>query len=145
MAGAASATAKSALFRLRQGSRVAVAACALRAIWLGASGRLARSDGQALAALGASGSNHGAAATGFHAHEKAVGAGASGLRGLVGAFHGGGWAVSEQESGKPVITAKKAFPVNDLPLKGWTSCDLDENATTVDNRFQSARYGLQFD
>src|SRR5690606_19594464 len=45
-------------------------------------------DGQALAALGAAGVQHGTAATGFHAHAKAVGTLAAGNGRLVGAFHG---------------------------------------------------------
>src|SRR6478752_7256631 len=47
-----------------------------------------RSDGQALAALGAASVDDGAAATGLHADQEAVGAGAAHFGGLVGAFHG---------------------------------------------------------
>src|SRR5690242_14422872 len=45
------------------------------------------SDGQALPTLGAPGVDDGTAAARLHADEKAVGAGATGLRGLVRAFH----------------------------------------------------------
>jgi hypothetical protein len=45
------------------------------------------SDSQALAALGAAGIDHSAAATGLHANQKAVSAGAANLGGLVSAFH----------------------------------------------------------
>src|SRR4029079_11362356 len=48
-----------------------------------------RSDGQALAALGAPGVDDGAATARLHADEKAVGARAADLGGLVGAFHVG--------------------------------------------------------
>ena len=52
-------------------------------------GREARkSDRQALAAFGAAGVDHSAAAAGSHAHEETVGAGALDLGRLVGAFHG---------------------------------------------------------
>jgi len=44
-------------------------------------------DGQALAALGAACIDHSAAATCFHANQKAVGTGATCLGWLVGAFH----------------------------------------------------------
>jgi len=56
-------------------------------------GQTARSDGQALAALGATRVDDGAAAARLHANEKTVGAGATDFGGLVGAFHGGvpGW------------------------------------------------------
>ena len=47
----------------------------------------AGSDSQALAALGAAGVQHLAAALGLHAHQKAMGAGATGLGGLVGTLH----------------------------------------------------------
>lgn len=46
------------------------------------------SDGQALAALGASGIDDSAAAAGLHAHEKPVRACSARLGGLVGALHG---------------------------------------------------------
>lgn len=52
------------------------------------SGRSLNSDSQTLATLGATSIDDGAAATGLHADQKAVGASAAGLRGLVGAFHG---------------------------------------------------------
>ena len=45
------------------------------------------SDSQTLAALGAAGIDDGAAPAGLHANQKAVGAGATRLGGLVGAFH----------------------------------------------------------
>jgi hypothetical protein len=45
------------------------------------------SDSQTLAAFGAARIDHSAAATGFHANQKAVGTGAACLGGLVGAFH----------------------------------------------------------
>ena len=48
-------------------------------------------DSQAFTALGAAGSNHCAATTGFHACQKAVGAGALDFGRLVGAFHGKSW------------------------------------------------------
>jgi hypothetical protein len=44
-------------------------------------------DSQTLAALGAACIDHSAAATGFHANQKAVGTGATCLGWLVGAFH----------------------------------------------------------
>src|SRR6218665_2198734 len=47
----------------------------------------APSDGQALAALGAARVDHGPPAPGLHAHEKAMGARAARLGGLIGAFH----------------------------------------------------------
>src|SRR6218665_3392208 len=55
----------------------------------GARGRptAATSDGQALAALGAARVDHGPPAPGLHAHEKAMGARAARLGGLIGAFH----------------------------------------------------------
>jgi hypothetical protein len=46
-----------------------------------------KSDSQALAALGATGIDHCTTATGLHANQKAVGAGAANLGGLVSAFH----------------------------------------------------------
>jgi len=46
------------------------------------------SDAQALAALGATGSDDSATATGLHADKKAVGALATDHGGLIGAFHG---------------------------------------------------------
>ena len=45
------------------------------------------SDGQALAALGAAGVDHGTAATGLHADQEPMGAGAANFGGLVSAFH----------------------------------------------------------
>jgi hypothetical protein len=47
------------------------------------------SDSQALAALGTTSVDHGTAATGFHANQKTVSAGAFDLGGLVSAFHFG--------------------------------------------------------
>jgi hypothetical protein len=44
-------------------------------------------DSQTLAALGATCIDHSAAATGFHANQKAVGTGATCLGWLIGAFH----------------------------------------------------------
>jgi hypothetical protein len=44
-------------------------------------------DSQTLAALGAARIDHGTTATGFHAHQKAMGTGATNLGGLVSAFH----------------------------------------------------------
>ena len=116
-----------------------------------ASPRLAaRSDRQALAALGAARIDDGAAAARLHANQKAVGAGAANFGGLVGAFHigpiagnrgnlGGGsrkhcfdpqppigphhcppsfaglaGAPGCLSFGKPTITAKTAFTVNEL-------------------------------
>ena len=49
--------------------------------------RAARSDGQALAALGAARVDHALAAAGLHADEKAVGAGAANFGRLIGALH----------------------------------------------------------
>jgi hypothetical protein len=49
--------------------------------------RSRRSDGQALAALGATRVDHGTTASRLHSHEEAVGAGAADFGGLVGAFH----------------------------------------------------------
>jgi hypothetical protein len=46
-------------------------------------------DSQTLAAFGTARVNHGTAATGFHANQKTVGAGAANLGGLVSAFHFG--------------------------------------------------------
>lgn len=46
------------------------------------------SDAQALAALGATGGDDSATATGLHANKKAVGALATDHGGLIGAFHG---------------------------------------------------------
>ena len=54
--------------------------------WIGPALRLNR---QTLAAFGAACVDHSAAATGFHANQKAMGTGAAGLGGLVGAFHRG--------------------------------------------------------
>ena len=51
------------------------------------------SDSQTFAAFGPTGGNYSTTAAGFHAHEKTVGAGASGFRCLVGAFHGWAWTV----------------------------------------------------
>ena len=48
---------------------------------------MAASDCQALATLGATGVDHGAAATRFHADQKAMGTGAADFGGLVSAFH----------------------------------------------------------
>ena len=45
-------------------------------------------DGQAFAAFGAAGIEHGAATTGFHANQKAMGTGAVDFGRLIGAFHG---------------------------------------------------------
>jgi len=45
------------------------------------------SESQTLAALGAASVDHGTAATGLHADEKAVGAGAADFGWLVSAFH----------------------------------------------------------
>jgi hypothetical protein len=45
------------------------------------------SDSKTLPAFGATGPNDSAATAGLHANEKAMGAGTTGLRGLVGAFH----------------------------------------------------------
>jgi hypothetical protein len=45
-------------------------------------------DRQTLAAFGTASVDHSAAATGFHADQKAVGTCAAGLGGLVSAFHG---------------------------------------------------------
>ena len=89
----------------------------------------AASDSQALAAFGAARGDHRTSATGLHAHEKAVGAGASGLRGLVGAFHGWVWAVGVRKSGKLAITARKSFAVNDLPHKDWRHAGLRRRLT----------------
>ena len=46
-----------------------------------------RSDGQALAALGAAGVDHGPSAPTLHANQEAVGAGAADFRSLIRAFH----------------------------------------------------------
>jgi hypothetical protein len=46
-------------------------------------------NSQTLATLGTARIDHSAATTGFHANQKAMGAGASGLGGLIGALHGG--------------------------------------------------------
>src|SRR3546814_9576152 len=54
----------------------------------GALPRSVRSNGQALAALGATRIENGAAAARFHAHAKAVGALATGNGRLVSTFHG---------------------------------------------------------
>jgi hypothetical protein len=55
---------------------------------LGLSAKLRpESDGQALAALGATRIDDGAAAASLHAHEKAMGTGAADFGSLVGAFH----------------------------------------------------------
>jgi len=61
--------------------------------------RRAGSDSQALAALGAACVDDGAAATGLHADQKAVGACAPHFGRLVGAFH-------VRISGKPTIIAE---------------------------------------
>jgi len=58
------------------------------------------SDGQTLAAFGAARIDHGTAATGFHANEKTMSAGAANLGGLVSAFHFG------NPKGLDVIIAK---------------------------------------
>ena len=47
-----------------------------------------RSDGEAMATLGATGADHGTTATGAHAHKETVGTLAAHDRGLIGAFHG---------------------------------------------------------
>ena len=52
-----------------------------------ARGRSPKSDSQALAALGAARIDHRTAATGLHANQEAVGAGAANLGWLVSAFH----------------------------------------------------------
>jgi hypothetical protein len=44
-------------------------------------------DSQTLAAFGAACIDHSAATFGFHAHEKAMGAGAAGFRRLISTFH----------------------------------------------------------
>jgi hypothetical protein len=49
---------------------------------------IGKSGGQALAAFGATGIDHGAATARFHAHHKAMGTGAAGFGRLVCAFHG---------------------------------------------------------
>lgn len=49
--------------------------------------RLPESDSQTLAAFGAASIDHGATATGFHANQEAVSAGAFDLGRLVSAFH----------------------------------------------------------
>jgi hypothetical protein len=65
------------------------------------------SDSQTLAALGAASVDHGAATTGFHANQKAMGTGASGLGGLVGALHGRSLLLLNRYlSGKPIIISK---------------------------------------
>lgn len=74
-----------------------------------------RSDRQTLAALGASGVDDGAAATGLHAHEETVRAGTPRLRGLVGTLHGSSF------RGKPVIVMRKCRPDRDPAC--WPSGD----------------------
>ena len=100
------------------------------------------SDREALAALGATSRDDGTAPAGLHAHEKPVSAGAAGLRGLVGAFHGWAWDKSGRESGKPAITARKSLPVNELPRKASAWHRLDSGATTVDNHALARCLGL---
>lgn len=68
--------------------RVCRAACARTCAICRRAGRCRSDLRQALAALGTACVDHGTAATGLHADEKTVRAGAAGLRGLVGALHG---------------------------------------------------------
>ena len=70
------------------------------------------SDGQTLATLGAPGVDDGAAATRFHADEKAVRARAAGLGGLVSAFHGDFQGREHALRGEPAITSRTGRPVN---------------------------------
>jgi hypothetical protein len=70
------------------------------------------SDGQALTAFGAARIDHGTAATGFHADQKTVSAGAADLGGLVSAFHFG------NPKGLNVIIAKSkptAMTLSSIP------------------------------
>jgi hypothetical protein len=64
-------------------------------------------DSQTLAAFGAACVDHSAAATGFHANQKAVGTGATCLRRLVGAFHNSSFVpnATNQLWAKPKIIA----------------------------------------
>jgi hypothetical protein len=84
---------------------------------------VAGSDGQALAALGAACVDDGAAASGLHANEEAVGARAPHFGGLVGAFH---VLVTGLISGEPAIIAEKPNGGNDIAdvMQGFTQeCD----------------------
>src|SRR4051812_39555345 len=98
-----------------------------------------RLQAQALAALGAAGVDDGAAATGLHADEEAVGAGAAHFGGLVGAFHdrysrepmiilektrfGQGKAVGQPERRRFVKARKIPFRLNNIAKTSlWTTC-----------------------
>ena len=62
-------------------------------------------DGQTLAAFGAACIDHGAATTGFHANQKAMGTGAADFGGLVSAFHSNLFSKPQTQSGQPAIIA----------------------------------------
>jgi hypothetical protein len=81
--------------------------CTAKRAWASSAG----SDGQALAALGAACVDDGAAASGLHANEEAVGARAPHFGGLVGAFH---VLVTGLISGEPAIIAEKSNGGNDI-------------------------------
>ena len=51
-----------------------------------------------------------------------MGARATGLGSLIGTFHGRAWTVGVRESGKPRITARMSFQVNDLAIKDRARC-----------------------
>ncbi len=73
------------------------------------------SDSQTLAALGAASVDDGAAATGLHANQKAVGTGAAHFGGLVGAFH-----VASREN--PALSRKSPTPANRRAEYPGTPC-----------------------
>ena len=62
-------------------------------------------DGQTLAAFGAACIDHGAATTGLHSNEKAMGTGAADFGGLVSAFHSNLFSKPQTQSGQPAIIA----------------------------------------
>jgi hypothetical protein len=104
-----------------------------------------RSDSQALAALGTAGVDHSPATAGLHANQKAVGAGAADFRSLVCAFHdllnnaclknpGPGCGPGCLGFGKPTITPKTPFSVNDLRRGFWLCGVSSQRQQAVDNR-----------
>jgi hypothetical protein len=86
-------------------------------------------DSQTLAAFGAARIDNGAATTGFHADQKAMGTGATDFGRLVSAFHLGSLGVARgqlprRQSGKPKIIANLLNPGNTLRKKRLVTLEL---------------------
>jgi hypothetical protein len=89
-------------------------------------------DSQALATFGATSVDHGTAATGFHANQKAVGTGATDLGGLVSAFHfwkssEGSWAICPAMANSPGVKSMFSFLLNSSG-EPWIIANFDNNA-----------------